>query len=185
MLGIQLLNEPHWDIEIEIIQDYYTKAYFAVRKYLNEDKVIVIHDAFRLDQWKNFMQDSQYKNVILDTHFYQCFSGEDINMSPEEHIVKAVIERKQQIEEMQKYFPIIVGEWSIGINPKSLEGLSKLGLEAFTRIYASSQLLSYDIGAGWYFWNYKLDNPTFQDSWDFSQIVKNGVFPNNFNLNDK
>ena len=81
LLGIQLLNEPHWDIEIEIIQDYYTKAYFSVRKYLNEDKVIVIHDAFRLDQWKNFMQDSQYKNVILDTHFYQCFSGEDINVT--------------------------------------------------------------------------------------------------------
>ena len=35
-----------------------------------KEKYVVIHDAFKLKAWKDFMQEEKYKNVVLDTHQY-------------------------------------------------------------------------------------------------------------------
>lgn len=180
LLGIQLLNEPHWDVDLQILQDYYTRGYHAVRNILDENKQVVIHDGFRLAEWKDFMRGSEYKNVILDTHFYQCFGDEDARLSPYQHIHKAVVTRKEEIEEMQAFFPIIIGEWSIGINGQSLTGLDHLALQAMERTYANAQLLAYNVAAGWYFWSYKLNNPGMRNGWSFRDIVEKGVFPSSF-----
>jgi glucan 1,3-beta-glucosidase len=179
LLGIQLLNEPHWDVDLSILQDYYTKGYHAVRKYLDEDRQVVIHDGFRLNQWKEFMRESEYKNVILDTHFYQCFGEEAISSNPYQHIYTAAITRKEQIEEMQEFFPVIIGEWSVGLNGKSYEGYDQLAVEALHRAYANAQLLSYNVAAGWYFWSLKV-NSELKGGWDFREIVRKGWFPKSF-----
>ena len=56
LVGLELLNEPRWDVPIDIIKGYYEEAYRAARKHLPKEKVvIVIHDAFRAMQWQNFM----------------------------------------------------------------------------------------------------------------------------------
>lgn len=181
LLGIQLLNEPHWDIQLEVLQDYYLKAYEAVRGILDEDKLIVIHDGFRLDQWKDFMRGPEYKNVILDTHFYQCFTEEDINLSPSEHICKALIIRVKQIEEAQKYFPLIIGEWSLGLSPESLKGATGMELEAIYKAYGNAQLIAFEKSFGWYFWNYKLNNEAFNPTWCFKDAVIKGYLPLKYN----
>ena len=55
---------------IEFIRQFYLDAYDRLRKYMPEDKYVVIHDAFRLKAWKDFMREDKYKNVVLDTHMY-------------------------------------------------------------------------------------------------------------------
>lgn len=57
-------------ISVEFIRRFYLKAYDRLRKYLPEEKYVVIHDAFHLKMWKDFMQEEKYKNVVLDTHQY-------------------------------------------------------------------------------------------------------------------
>ena len=55
---------------MEFIRQFYLDAYDRLRKYMPEDKYLVIHDAFRLKAWKDFMREDKYKNVVLDTHMY-------------------------------------------------------------------------------------------------------------------
>jgi glucan 1,3-beta-glucosidase len=126
--------------------------------------------------WKDFMREPKYKNVLLDTHFYQCFAEEHTKLNIAEHLQYASVKRAQEIEEMSKYFPIIVGEWSLGINPtNTLDHLNKLQLDAANRAYASAQLLSYETAEGWFFWSYKLEN-NYMPTWDYRKCVENNWF---------
>ena len=55
---------------MEFIRQFYLDAYDRIRKHMPEDKYVVIHDAFRLKAWKDFMREDKYKGVVLDTHQY-------------------------------------------------------------------------------------------------------------------
>ncbi|WP_163195424.1 glycoside hydrolase family 5 protein [Clostridium thermarum] len=172
--GVQMLNEPRWDVPMDILQDYYLRGYEVCRKHLDESIAIVFHDGFRLKEWKNFMREDKYKNVILDTHMYQCFSDEHTRLNMAEHLMLAAGGRTEEIKEMSQYFKIIVGEWSLGIHPvKTLEGMNDLQLDASNRAYGAAQLLSYENAEGWFFWSYKLDNKDMA-TWDFRRSVEKG-----------
>jgi glucan 1,3-beta-glucosidase len=175
--GFQLLNEPRWDVPMEVLRDYYKRGYEAVRKHMDEKVAVVFHDGFRLMEWKDFMREPQYKNVILDTHFYQCFTEEDRNLDAASHIQYAAVKRAEEIKEMSAYFPVIIGEWSLGIDPtKTLTDLNELQLNAVNRAYAAAQLLSYETAEGWFFWSYKLENDD-MPTWDYRKSVLKGWLP--------
>lgn len=175
--GIQLLNEPRWDVPMDILQDYYLRGYEAVRRHCDESVAVVFHDGFRLNQWKDFMQTPEYKNVILDTHFYQCFSDEHKHLDINGHLNNALVNRVDEIKEMAKYFPIIVGEWSLGIDPTHpFKDFNKLQVDSAARAYAGAQLIAYELAEGWFFWSYKLNNEHMH-TWDYRKCVQNGWFP--------
>ena len=50
--GLEVLNEPHYEMDLQVIVDFYKMAYPAIRKHT--DKVIVFHDGFRLFIWEEF-----------------------------------------------------------------------------------------------------------------------------------
>lgn len=175
--GIELLNEPRWDIPMEILRDYYLKGYEACRKHVDENVAVVFHDGFRLKEWKDFMCSPEYKNVILDTHFYQCFSDEDKMLDMSRHLYKAYVERAEDIKEMSEFFPVIVGEWSLGIDAAhALKGMNRVQVDAASRAYAAAQLLAYETAHGWFFWSYKLENND-MPAWDYRKCVENGWLP--------
>jgi hypothetical protein len=39
-------------------------------RHLDDDVVLMFHDGFRLNAWKDSMRGPEYKNVVLDTHIY-------------------------------------------------------------------------------------------------------------------
>ncbi|MGL4337406.1 MAG: glycoside hydrolase family 5 protein, partial [Turicibacter sp.] len=43
LFGIQLLNEPHWEIPMDLLQDFHLRAYEVARKYMNPNASIVMH----------------------------------------------------------------------------------------------------------------------------------------------
>lgn len=180
--GIQLLNEPSWVVPMDILQDYYLRGYDACRQYVDEQVAIVFHDGFRLTEWKDFMRGSAYKNVILDTHFYQCFTEADNNMSMAQHLQKAACDRANEIREMSEYFPIIIGEWSLGISPEvALKDMNAVQLDAAARAFAGAQLMAYEQSEGWFFWSYKLERED-ASSWNYRRCVENGWFPANYKM---
>ena len=73
LYGMELLNEPRPEVQLDILQQFYEDGYTRVRKHLNPDVAVIIHDSFRPLAWKKFMQQPAFNNVILDTHLYQCF----------------------------------------------------------------------------------------------------------------
>lgn len=228
MWGIEVLNEPAlenmWNtmdiqkryppmepekakgsaaITMEFIRKFYKDAYERIRKYLPDEKYVVIHDGFELKAWKDFMQEEHYVNVVLDTHQYLMMAEmygceqtvEGYRKYVEEHFAK-------DIEEMQQYFPVICGEWCIfnslacGWDTKGgqtvLNGLEGGSMEVYTpeqkkEIYnqvAKAQLSAWDKGSGYFYWSYKLLTDTVNtegwvgwDSWDFGRCVDFGWFP--------
>lgn len=184
LFGIQLLNEPSWEIPLDVLQDYYSRAFEAAMAYLDpEQHFIVIHDGFRLNQWKHFMQGENYANVILDTHMYHVFEEEDNNMDMLEQVQKASGSRRDAIREMMPYFPVLVGEWSLGIHGHVLGALGEDYLrDAAHAALGTTQLLNYGQDAGWFFWSYKLspEGTEGMSGWSFRASVENGWLPGNY-----
>lgn len=225
LLGIQPLNEPitenMWktmDIEhryppadpvlargstpitMEFLRKYYLDAYERICKYMTKDKYVVIHDGFELMAWKDFMQEEKYSNVILDTHQYLMLAEADGCEQTVEAYVKYVKEELEpKITEMEKYFPVICGEWCLfnslacgcdtkggqsvlnGVEGKSEETVSAEEKKKIYNTLAKVQLEIWNKGSGYYYWSYKLLTDTVNtpgwigwDSWDLGRSVDFG-----------
>lgn len=188
---------------MEFIRQFYLDAYDRIRKYLPEEKYIVIHDAFRLKAWKDFMREEKYKNVVLDTHQYLMVAEmKGCEQTVEGYVDYVKNEMEKDIEEMQQYFPVICGEWclfnslAVGRDTKGgqtvlngMEGVSEelLNDESKREIYlavSKAQLDAWRKGSGYFYWNYKLLIDTVNengwvgwDSWDLGRCADFGWFP--------
>lgn len=187
---------------IEFIRQFYLDAYDRIRRYMPEDKYVVFHDAFRLKAWKDFMREDKYKGVVLDTHQYLMVAEMKGCEQTVEGYVGYIEELQKDIEEMQQYFPVIVGEWclfnslAVGQDTKGgqtvlngVEGLDKevVSEEKKKEIYnavAKAQLKAWKAGSGYFYWSYKLITDTVNtpgwvgwDSWDLGRCADFGWFP--------
>ncbi|HSE60713.1 MAG TPA: cellulase family glycosylhydrolase [Candidatus Saccharimonadales bacterium] len=151
--GIEVLNEPKWDIPKEVLADFYERAYGCIRKYAPESVAVVLHDSFRPTIWADILNDKP--NVVIDTHLYQCFSEEDRRLSFDEHLQKAA-GWAEMIAAMQQTHQVIVGEWSMALHG-SFSAAQK-------QAYAKAQLAAFAQAAGQFYWTYKKENP---DDWSW------------------
>lgn len=188
---------------MEFIRSFYLEAYDRIRKYMPDEKYVVIHDAFELKAWKEFMREDKYKNVVLDTHQYLMVAealGCEQNVESYTAYIRGTLAK--DIEEMQQYFPVICGEWCLfnslacGCDTKGgqsvLNGVEGAPAEVVSpeekkRIYsalAKEQLYAWKKGSGYFYWSYKLLVDTVNDagwigwdSWDFGRCTDFGWFP--------
>lgn len=228
LMGIQIVNEPNtessWNIfniserykpvdeemakgsgpiSFEFLRKFYTEAYHRMRKYLPVEKAVVFHDGFDIYKWKDFMQEEDFQNVILDTHQYLMMAETDGCSQTVDGYVSYIDEHfEKAIEEMSQYFPVICGEWCLfnslacGCDTKGgqsvLNGVAGSREEAFTakekqeiyRAVADAQLRAWKKGSGYFYWNYKLLVDTVNepgwigwDAWDFGRCMAQGWFP--------
>lgn len=191
--GIEVLNEPRWDIDTEILKTYTEAAYHRIRKHCQADDVAVIyHDGFRpYHEFKGFLPAPEYRNVIFDIHRYQCFVADDINADIYGHIQKVVADWKNEADDIINQFGwTFVGEWSLGLDPLTFEQWAsspfnkpQIQIDDFQqaiayRAYAAAQLASFEKYLGWFFWSYKTETtPT----WSFRESVNRGWLPDKFN----
>lgn len=226
--GIEVLNEPVTELiwtygkiqerypaadsemakgsapnSLEFLRDFYIRAYRRIRKYLPEEKCIVIHDAFMLKSWKDFMREKEFRNVVLDTHMY-LMNAEGMGCEQNLKGYLNFIEDNfaKDIAEMQEYFPVICGEWSLfnsylcGFDTKGgqtvLNGVQATGKNHMDedekrtvyRELADAQLKAFEPGEGYFYWNYKLLLDTVNekgwagwDSWDLGKCYSLEWFP--------
>lgn len=191
--GIEVLNEPRWDVDTHLLKKYNIDGYHRIRKYCKpEDVAVVFHDGFRsYKEYMGFMKEPEFDNVVLDIHRYQCFAREDIDADIYQHVTKTVVEWKQEADEiildMNQW--TYVGEWSLGLDLRvvslwaegpynhALERMDKFQMDVAYRAYASAQLATYEKYLGWFFWSYKTETTP---AWCFRDCVNNGWLPNRF-----
>lgn len=153
--GIELLNEPHWNVPKKILARYYDAAYAMVREHAAESVAVVISDAFRPYDWADVLPAPLHTNVMLDRHFYQCFSDADKALSMPGHLQLCAVDWQQDVAALQLHKPVIAGEWSL-----ALEG----DVSAEDRAaYARAQLATLEHTAAWFFWTYKTED---SPEWD-------------------
>lgn len=174
--GMEILNEPHWTLEISLIEKFYNEAYVRLRKILKPTTELVFHDAFRAMVWKDFLKDKE--KVILDLHLYQSFD-EKFRQNDLVYNVKFPLEGyEEKFKEISTYARCIIGEWSLGLDPKVIDHLDKFNQDLGLRALADTQLLAFEKVYGWVFWNYKIEN---QDSgWNFRRLVERGILPHDY-----
>lgn len=225
--GIEVLNEPiterMWKIfdvpnrypavdpamaqesgpnTMEFLRSFYLEAYDRLRRFMPQDKYVVIHDGFELLAWKDFMREDKYVNVVLDTHQYLMIAesmGCGRNLKDYLDYIREHYAR--DIEEMQQYFDVICGEWclfnslacgcdTLGgksvLNGVKSRGQEQMGDEEKKEIYqalAQAQVEAWNKGSGYFYWSYKLLTDTVNapgwwgwDSWDMGRCAAFGWF---------
>jgi glucan 1,3-beta-glucosidase len=188
--GIEVLNEPRWDVDTDILKKYTTEAYHRIRKYCPPDKVaVVFHDGFRSYQhYLGFLQPPEFENVVFDIHRYQCFAREDIDLDIYHHIQKGAIEWKNEADDIinKLGLPTYCGEWSLGMNLKvvslwaegpfnhALENMDVFQMAVAYHGYAAAQLLTFEKYLGWFFWTYKTETTP---AWCYRHCVERGWIP--------
>ena len=171
--GIQVLNEPHWDIPTDVLKRYTADAYHRIRRFCPPERVtVVFHDGFRdFREYAGFLQEPEFCNVAIDIHRYQCFARDDIDMDIFGHIRKSVVDLRIEADEIirDSGYQVYCGEWSLGLDLKvvslwaegpfnhALETMDQFQMAAAYRGYASAQLLTFEQYAGWFFWTYRTE----------------------------
>ncbi|SNS15431.1 glucan 1,3-beta-glucosidase [Humidesulfovibrio mexicanus] len=193
LLGIEVLNEPRWDIPTELLKDFTLRAYAAIRAHCPPERAaVVFHDGFRPHtEYLGFLQPPQFRNVLFDIHRYQCFNREDLDLDIHGHMKKAGDLWRQEAEAIRRELalPCIVGEWSLGLNLEvvslwaegpydhALTGLDPFRTEVCYRAYAAAQLLAFEHHHGWFFWSYRTENTP---EWCLRECVERGWLPRRF-----
>ncbi|KIR40547.1 glucan 1,3-beta-glucosidase [Cryptococcus deuterogattii 99/473] len=201
--AIELTNEPYIlefnsrGMDFYTLADFYLKGYQAVRanEHIIEganEVMVVIHDAFQpLLNWRYFWSEESlglnWTNYALDTHIYDAFNGAD-QKSYQEHL-DTICGLSASIAEAQQYFPVIVGEFALGVNTYCVDYQSCWGLTMdevianFTSTYEASLFMRqfwevqsdvYELGAGWIFWSvhHELAGP-----WSWTQSAAQNWIP--------
>lgn len=200
LLGIELLNEPAseavWErnkrvyeahdkerakgssaVPIATIFDFYTRGYEILRSNLDDDKLIFFHDAFRFDLMKNFFKEANFKNAVLDTHLYLEMEGVTDTTSTQNHLQRILQEWNNNIYQMQKIVPVIIGEWSLPHN--ILPSLTAEEKYYSYRLMADAYLLTFEQALGQFFWSYKVKCYD-KLGWDFRTCIDQGWLPKTF-----
>lgn len=171
LLGIELLNEPHSKIPRRKLLRYYDAAYKLIRRECGTKVWVVFSDNFKPGRWKRKLRVPQYENMFIDTHVYQTYTKRDQKLGIRGHLKKMLGKVTKKLRKMQKYHPVIVGEWSLALNHKSLEGFNEMQMTAARSAYGAAQLITYERTAAWFYWTYKAEGG---GPWNFRGAVEKG-----------
>jgi len=190
--GIEVLNEPRWDIETDLLKEFTSAGYQSIRKHCAEDIAVIFHDGFRgFREYNGLMSRPEFQNIIFDIHRYQCFVKEDVELDIFGHLQKTVVDWTNEAEDIisNAGIPTYVGEWSLGLDLQMVEawsegafdypqsGMDDFQLNLAYRAYAAAQLACFEKYLGWFFWSYKTETML---HWSFRDCVERGWLPNNF-----
>lgn len=167
--SLGILNEPHFDTDLNIIKQFYLDAYRRVRPILQHQE-LVFHDAFRLHEWEGFFKNNHLENVVLDAHIYQCFGKGDFDLTIDEHLQRA-LERNVRLEKVEKYVRVLVGEWSLGL--RFNEYINQENMTEVMSKYALAQIKGMRDNYGHAFWNYKVED--YESGWNFRGLVERKI----------
>ncbi|KAJ2964222.1 hypothetical protein NQZ79_g826 [Umbelopsis isabellina] len=178
IIGIEVLNEP---ADHPQLASFYERAYDAIRS-AHPDILLPVYigDAWNLSMYSTWLSKTAMNFVVIDTHQYFCHMPADHAKSVEEHTkrVQTYI-RSQLASSAQKVAGnVVVGEWSVVLNGKSIEKSRLDDKKAMTSFQQVQQQVYDEVCAGWFYWNYRTGDDGWY--WSFRYCVHNGVLPSHF-----
>lgn len=169
--GIELLNEPKIGLFHFKLRKFYKEAYARLCKVARPGTRIIFHDAFTPRLLSGAIKMNTNYPVVMDIHWYQ-FTVLFHSFYSLERYFKKVIHRRRLFNWLQKTQPIIIGEWSIVLSGKILDGRTKVQeIEAFKE-HAELQLEAFEDTGGWFYWTYKTEG---RGIWHFRSLVEDRV----------
>ena len=193
---------------LSVVRQYYDDSYGNIRYAsgsTESNTVVLIHDAFEsASYWSGFMAPPSYQGVLMDTHIYQIFTEELIELTEDEHITEAC----SYATGLKDYtLGVLVGEFcpaitdcatyvnGRGIGARwdgtypgstyigSCDGYSgsassfSSDYKTYLRKYWEAQTIAYEAGGdGWIQWTWKTE-AGYGEEWSYSAGLANGWIP--------
>ena len=171
-------------VPMSFLKKFYEEAYNVLRKHLDEEKVIVFHDGFRLGRWGDFFRKKGMQNVMLDTHIY-IFAMENFMPIHAEWVQRLYMAfNSLMLRRAGRYVPVVTGEWCIA-NRRAQKLIGRKGKEEeCRRRFRQTARLEQGVWertAGSIYWNYQLyrdrEKPfdeVWKNGWDLSRCWAEG-----------
>jgi glucan 1,3-beta-glucosidase len=170
-LGLNLMNEPEYDTNPEIVRNYYLTAYKLIRQSGNDCVLIV--SPMLTEQNPSVMQDfmrwPNYINVWHEWHPYFVWGYEGKN---EDQILDSINGTASNIRAWHGNW-LFIGEWSLG-SPVSapFHDVNKY------KQFATRQLEAWkNAHQGFTFWSWKHSNDMhkMKTGWSMRQLLRDGI----------
>lgn len=173
LLGISVLNEPDVDIPRPTLAGFYVSAYRIIRQECGPRPWVVFSDGFRPDRWRWVLHKWLYRGAYIDTHQYQVFGQADKDMPGAEHLRHTLRDIPLLLNRMRRHHPVVVGEWSAALDPRSLTGLDAAAQQEMLAAYCLAQRQVYDRMDAWFYWSYKTESG---GPWSYRHCAERGWF---------
>lgn len=157
--ALEVLNEPHWDVSIDLLVQYYRDAYDLIRSRL-PGLTIIMSDAFRPEKMAKKLQKQRFQGVMLDVHLYQLFTEQDRALTLDGHLRKTNGEWAKLLKNLTKRMPIIVGEWSAAMHEQfqpigQPDHAKRYTKDDYRTYYAAQRDVFDNAGVSWTYWTAK------------------------------
>lgn len=160
LVGIELLNEPHWEVPLKELLEYYKAGAEIVRQQCHPGVEVIVSDAFRPEQMSKGLRRSR-QDVVLDIHLYQLFTPEDRALDLPGHLSKVQKEWGKLLQRLTRHHRIIVGEWSSAMSELYNvhgERQHNYDSEAYRTYAHAQQRLFAEHGASWTYWTARTED---------------------------
>lgn len=173
-LGIGLLNEPEYPINVCVLESYYQRAYKAIRDTGN-DCVLVVAPVLSEQgppHMENFMRFPVFMNVWHEWHPYFVWGYEG---KSGDEVLAAVQRYGEQLKSWQGNW-LLLSEWSLGAHSCAFACEDQKSMQK----YAQAQLQVFqNAHAGWCFWAWRhvddREDRNTQTGWSMRQLLRRGV----------
>jgi len=160
VIALELLNEPWVFGDMSVVRDFYFKTITAIREF--SEIPIIIHDAFRHEEWDWLLINWPFQNVFMDTHIYHAFNPDDIASSTENCDHNKIIVAENiacGYGSMLRFkscigLPTMVGEWSLAVDD-CISIIRGAGVSIQTRDFGQCKHLAERVGDPWWIAHYR------------------------------
>lgn len=159
LLAVEPLNEPHWEIELKTLVDYYIQASRIIKTNCHDEIQVLLSDSFRATAMSKSLRRAKLK-CALDIHLYQLFTPEDRALDLVGHLKKAEKEWARTLRQLAKHHQVVVGEWSAAMSEQYENGGPRRSYQASEYVdYAQAQRKVFETnGAGWVYWTARTED---------------------------
>lgn len=170
--GLQITNEPKLGLFQFKLRRYYRAAYDRLAQILRPHTRIIFSDGFTPRLLSGVLGNREHP-VAMDTHLYHMTTPLT-RWLPIGWYFRKVGQRRILLARLTRDQPVIIGEWSSVLRGETMSHLPPTKRESLMRQHAQHQLATYGDVAGWFYWNYKTEEP---GPWNFRWLVESGKMP--------
>jgi glucan 1,3-beta-glucosidase len=107
----------------------------------------------------------------MDIHWYQFGSVWRTWEKLENYFVR-IMKRPRLVRKLQRKQPVVIGEWSLVLTDKMLDGRKRYDAQTAFKTHGMVQLDAYERALGWFYWTYKTEG---RGIWHFRSLIEDGV----------
>lgn len=169
LYGVELLNEPHWDIRMDALVDYYRRGYHIIDQACSDKVRVICSDAFRPDQMSKILAAEHLERLVMDIHMYQLFTPADRALNLDGHLKKATGDWVTLLLRLSKRLPVMAGEWSAAMDEQQQIYTN----EDYARYFQSQRTTFEDLTVGWTYWTARTQDGGVWSLLDHSEFLQN------------